>query len=461
MSKKSGPRAAPLNRHKSLFVAIILLAVLLLGGGWAVIRLCETEAPRIELPANLESIGGAKSIELSCGDEKSGLRQITITIGQNGKESELFNQSFPRQGYFSPGGPKRVPVTFSLDPKKLKLTEGKAELLLTARDFSCWGWGHGNVTLLRHPVVIDTTPPRITVVDNTRYVNNGGSGLVVYRLSEPVASHGVLINGHFHPGFPAAPEQGDIFLAYIAFAHDIDTLQQGEVVATDLAGNQGRTGLTFVLHKDKLKQDNINLSEHFLTTKMPEFAARYPKMPAEPEEQFLYANRVIRLENTEKIEALCQRSSSERLWHGTFQRMSRSSNKASFADQRTYFFKGKEIDRQVHLGIDLASTSRAEVVASNRGQVVFADYLGIYGNMVMLDHGQGIFSLYGHMSEIAVAVGQMVEKNGLLGRSGLTGMAGGDHLHFSLLVNGVFVDPREWWDDQWIKLKVANLWPKK
>ena len=122
-----------------------------------------------------------------------------------------------------------------------------------------------------------------------------------------------------------------------------------------------------------------------------------------------------------------------------------------------YYYKNKEIDKQVHLGIDLASTKRAEVHAANSGTVVFADYLGIYGNTVILDHGQGIFSLYSHLSEIDSTVGELKEKGTVIGLSGATGMAGGDHLHFSMIINGIFVTPLEWWDQQWLRLNIDDI----
>jgi murein DD-endopeptidase MepM/ murein hydrolase activator NlpD len=133
------------------------------------------------------------------------------------------------------------------------------------------------------------------------------------------------------------------------------------------------------------------------------------------------------------------------------------SSMAGYAEFRTYYYNGTEIDQQVHLGVDIASTRRAEIKAANRGSVVFAEYLGIYGNTVILDHGQGIFSLYSHMSQIGVAAGELVDKGAVVGLSGTSGMAGGDHLHFSILINGIFVSPLEWWDPQWIKLNIEEI----
>jgi len=99
----------------------------------------------------------------------------------------------------------------------------------------------------------------------------------------------------------------------------------------------------------------------------------------------------------------------------------------------------------------LASTARSPVPAANSGVVVFADDLGIYGKTVIIDHGMSLFSLYGHLSELGVQKGDVVAQGDAVGRTGTTGLAGGDHLHYAMMVSGVFVDPLEWFDDRWIQ----------
>ncbi|WP_172683796.1 M23 family metallopeptidase [Desulfosarcina cetonica] len=74
---------------------------------------------------------------------------------------------------------------------------------------------------------------------------------------------------------------------------------------------------------------------------------------------------------------------------------------------------------------------------------------------MVLDHGFGLFSLYGHLSAIDVTVGTVVEKGQILGRTGMTGMAGGDHLHYAMLIHQTFVNPVEWWDEAWIKNNIS------
>jgi murein DD-endopeptidase MepM/ murein hydrolase activator NlpD len=144
------------------------------------------------------------------------------------------------------------------------------------------------------------------------------------------------------------------------------------------------------------------------------------------------------------------------LWQGPFRQLANSAVEAGFADQRSYVYDGKQVDQQVHLGFDLAVTAATPVLAANRGRVLHAGWLGIYGNCVILDHGMGLQSLYGHLSSIEVKVGDTVEMNARLGRSGSTGLAGGDHLHFTMLLNGRAVTPVDWWSQKWVQDRIVR-----
>jgi murein DD-endopeptidase MepM/ murein hydrolase activator NlpD len=171
---------------------------------------------------------------------------------------------------------------------------------------------------------------------------------------------------------------------------------------------------------------------------------------------FLRINGDLRRKNAETLAALARKSAPEMLWKDNFQQLGNSQVEAKFADHRTYVYQGKEVDQQVHLGFDLAVTANVPVVAAQRGVVVHADYLGIYGNCVVIDHGLGVQSLYGHLSSMDVKPGDRVEKGQTIGRSGMTGLAGGDHLHFTMMVNGRPVNPVEWWDTKWMQDRVLR-----
>jgi murein DD-endopeptidase MepM/ murein hydrolase activator NlpD len=197
------------------------------------------------------------------------------------------------------------------------------------------------------------------------------------------------------------------------------------------------------------------ISANFLERKMPEFQQRYIQ-GTDLLETFLYANEKLREDNLNTVQSICRESQKEQLWKGTFSRMQNAANMATFGDMRTYYYNGKKISESTHMGIDLASTKNAPVEASNDGVVVFTDYLGIYGNTVIIDHGMGLFSLYAHLSTIDVKKGQEVGKGEIIGHTGTSGMAGGDHLHFSMIVGGKFVNPQEWWDPHWIQDNVET-----
>jgi len=171
---------------------------------------------------------------------------------------------------------------------------------------------------------------------------------------------------------------------------------------------------------------------------------------------YLVINRELRRINNEQIAALADQTAPEILWQGRFKQFMNSAVEAGFADRRTYVYRDRDVDQQVHLGFDLASTAAAAVQAANRGRVLHAGWLGIYGNCVILDHGMGLQSLYAHLSTIAVEPGELVEKDAVLGRSGATGLAGGDHLHFTMLLGGQPVTAIDWWSQKWLDDRVMR-----
>ena len=181
------------------------------------------------------------------------------------------------------------------------------------------------------------------------------------------------------------------------------------------------------------------------------------KIPTgDPLAGFLKINGDLRQENNAYIACLAPKTSPELKFKDAFQQLGDSQVEAKFADARTYVYKGKDVDRQVHLGFDLAVTAQVPIVAAHNGTVVHAGDLGIYGNCVILDHGLGVQSLYGHLSSIDVKVGDTVNKGQTIGRSGMTGLAGGDHLHFTMLVGGQQVKPVDWWSKQWMEDRVLR-----
>jgi len=181
-----------------------------------------------------------------------------------------------------------------------------------------------------------------------------------------------------------------------------------------------------------------------------------PNGSGDPVARFVKINNEMRRANNKVLSDLRLKTADKFLWSQPFIRQSHSQSESTFAEVRNYIYEGKKIDQQVHLGYDLAVTQHVGVQASNDGRVVYAAPLGIYGNCIVVDHGYGLQTLYGHLSHIDVHEGDMVKQGQVMGTSGQTGMAGGDHIHFGMLLDGVQIDPKEWWDRHWIKDHIAK-----
>ena len=266
-----------------------------------------------------------------------------------------------------------------------------------------------------------------------------------------------------YPGFPAsgAGIKGDeaTKVAFFALPFDQDLNTPMSLFARDPAGNEATAPLDHMPFAKPFARSRIEIDDRFLSRVVPAIAATTPDMqlPTTPDAlvaSFLRINGELRRRNNQTIADYARQTAPEMLWKDAFQALGNASVEARFADNRTYVNAGKDIDQQVHLGFDLAVTERIPVTSANRGIVVHAADLGSYGNCVIVDHGLGVQSLYGHLSSIDVKPGDRVEKGQTLGRSGMTGLAGGDHLHFSMLVNGVQVNPVEWWDPKWMQDRV-------
>ncbi|MHB8835314.1 MAG: M23 family metallopeptidase [Candidatus Methylomirabilia bacterium] len=425
------------------------LSVAALGvGAWLVLRM-EGEPPEITLPKEISALGRSTAWGFVAQDGKSGLRQVRVWVRQGEKSTTLFSEDYPGRGT------NRREVNLTLDPKALGLADGAATLIVAAQDHSLKNF-KGNSVFREIPVTIDSEAPRLDVLSTQTNVNRGGVGVVAYRLSEPAALTGVTVGDRFFPGYPEAAGGAGAYVAYFAIPHDAAAAPAFSLGASDAAGNEVRRAFPVRLLEKVFPADIIDISDRFLAAKLPEFRAADPSLPADPVAAFLVVNRDWRARDHQRIREACAASSPAPLWNGPFLQMPNTKNMAGWAQARTYKHNGQLIDRQTHLGLDLASTAGAPVPAANTGTVAFSGDLGIYGQAVILDHGQGLFSLYGHLSSLGVKQGEQVGRGAAVGASGQTGMAGGDHLHFSVLVSGTFVSPAEWFDAHWIADNVAN-----
>lgn len=441
-----------------LFIVLLCL-VIVLPVLWILLVCLENEKPVIkaDIPGELVYVGITKDLPVSVSDRKRGLRRIWIGIVKDGKEIPLVEKEYQKAGFLSGGQNKEDLLNVTIEPAKLGLADGKAVLRITAWDYSWQRWWNGNVATIEKEILIDTKRPEMDILSGIQNLNQGGAGIVIYRLSEPCEKNGVYAGGNFFPGYPGSFRDKNIYVSFFALEYSKGPGTEIYAEAVDGAGNSIRRGFKVFIKEKKFKKDSINISDEFLNAKMPEFNPAVSQDSKTPlADKFLKVNRDLRGENYNRIKELVKGTEKNMLWEGVFVGFPNGKNMAGFADHRDYNYQGRYLDSQVHLGVDLASVANAPVPAANKGKVVFTGDLGIYGKTALLDHGYGLFSMYSHLNSFDVKEGQVVEKSGIIGRSGSTGLAAGDHLHFSMLVNGIFVNPLEWWDASWISNNVTE-----
>jgi murein DD-endopeptidase MepM/ murein hydrolase activator NlpD len=414
-------------------------------------------------------IGQVGAVDVTAEAPNAKFTTLTITLEQNGKTVPLFTLDGGAGAQGTPAN-KDASVT-QVDRNQLRISRplgkqsvpelqsGAARVVVTATRPSFLNLRPLTSTASKD-FQVRLEPPRIAVVSTHHYVNHGGSEMVVYRATPADVASGVRVGDVEYPGYPLS---GELKAAFFALLYDQDLNARIQAFARDEAGNETKATFVDNVFEKPQRKSRIELDDKFLNRVVPEIIEHAPELkmtpPAEGSDMlpaFLKVNGELRKVNADFIAALSLKSSPTRLWEAPFVQLGNSKVEASFADHRTYFYKSKEVDHQVHLGFDLAVTAHVPVVAANAGTVLYASWLGIYGNCIVLDHGMGVQSLYGHLMSFEVKVGDHVARGQTIGRSDSTGLAGGDHLHFTMLVGGRMVNPVEWWDPHWITDRVER-----
>jgi murein DD-endopeptidase MepM/ murein hydrolase activator NlpD len=436
-----------------------VLFLLLLVAAASIFYISRRESPpvvAIEQPQRL--VGQTGTLTVTAETPGAKFKDLTIAVEQSGQTTPLF--SLDSTAPVPSGNAIRVSRPFGKQSVP-QLRAGPAKIVVSATRKSFLNLRTLTTTATKD-VEVRLEPPRIAILSTHHYVNHGGSEMVVYKATPPDVVSGVRVDDREFPGYPIGTDPA-VKAAFFSLMWDQPLKARITAFARDEAGNEVKAGFIDNVFEKPQKKSRIEIDDKFIDRVVPEIAEHSPELnlPAPPTadnmlDVFLKENGELRQLNAKKIEDLARKTSPMRLWDGPFVQLGNSKVEAAFADHRTYIYKGKEVDHQVHLGFDLAVTSRVPVVAANAGTVLNASWLGIYGNCVIIDHGMGVQSLYGHLTSFDVNVGDKVTRGQTIGRSGMTGMAGGDHLHFTMLVDGRPVNPVEWWDPHWIQDRVMR-----
>lgn len=444
-----GRRARGFGRRllwTTIALAFVVLVAFLL---WTGVR-----APKARLETSLDVVGRATPASLTIEAGRTGLRSWQVLLRGPKGTTVVAEEDVPKRNPLGSGVRTRL-VEVVLDAREAGLDEGAAQLVVLARDHSPLAALRGPSVALEVPLSVDLTPPAVTVLGGQHYLARGGSDAVAYTVGPDAVRSGVSVGPYFFPGVAGVLSDPAARAALYAFPYELEATLRPKVVAEDQAGNRREVPFPVTIRDKNFPSEELRISDDFLAVKVPEILAENELEAAgDPVASYLLVNRDLRRKSEERIAEITNQSEPRLLIDGAFRQQPGSQVGSRFAERRTYLYGDDVIDTQVHLGYDLASVKQAPVFAGNAGEVAFVGNLGIYGTAVVIDHGLGLFSLYAHLSSVEVEKGQTVAKGATIGRTGETGLAGGDHLHFSILVHGTHVDPVEWWDPKWLENRI-------
>ena len=406
--------------------------------------------PAVSLPASVTALGQATPLTVHVADPH-GVKEVSVVVEQNGAEYAAGEVKQPARRFRWKRDVPDSDWNFTVGAKSTpQLKDGKARLIVTAvsNDF------RAKTASVEREVEVVTHPPMVSVDSDQHYLYLGMADLVTFNVSGYSTESGVKVGDEKFRAWPM-PDGKPGYFSLFAFAWNMPNGTQPLVYAAN-PGSEVTGSMVYQFPKKEqpvYRVRDLQLDDAFVQKVVNELD---PNGSGDLTDRFVKINKEMRIANNKTLFDLRLKTEPKFLWSQPFQRQPGSKAEANFADVRNYIYKGKKIDQEVHLGYDLSSTQHVGVQAANDGRVIYAAPLGIYGNCIVLDHGYGLQSVYGHLSELDVHEGDMVKRGQVMGKSGTTGMAGGDHIHFSMLLEGVQIDPKEWWDAHWIKDHIAK-----
>ncbi len=435
--------------------ATLVLAVLAVA---ATFLLFSSEETKIEITSPLpKALGFAAPIRVRLTNPQ-GVSRAHAWLEQNGSRYELFDVRYPGswKEWIWKG---RAPAEFEFVAGKDRapgLVSGKAKLVVAAEANNL----RGRETQWTREIPVVLGRPQIQSEPSPVFMRRGGTGIVGFKVGGEWSEAGVKVGKYTFPSF-ASVESPNYRIAMFTVPPELDPTTRPLIYAANLAGDEVSSSFRSRVVPVEFREREIKIADPFINRVVP---AIDPSGKGEMWERFARVNSDVRRENDKFLAGLTSKTARKQLWKGSFQLLTKSSNEARFADHRTYLYQGRELNVEWHLGVDLASVKNAPLPASNAGTVLFAGMLGIYGNCVVIDHGLGVQTVYGHMSKIDIKAGDAVSHGQIIGKTGMTGLAGGDHVHIGVLLNGVFVDPVEWslptWMDKTMNPLLSQIAPQ-
>lgn len=436
----------------SIVIAVILIIIIAALGYLYNSSMFERNAPKIDIASkidwnlqtplklNLSDDSGIKFVRITLSDGKNSISLMKKVYDKIEKTQSL-NIVFPRTGFVS--------------------TKKNFLLTIQVTDTSKWNFLSGNTAQKVVALKIDRIRPELYVIANSYKISKGGAAAVVFKATDDNLKD-IYIETNFGKKFYPTPfYKKGYYISLLAWPVQRKNFS-AMVVATDYAGNISKSRVRLFLQDKKYKLSNIALQDKFLDGKISTLISEImPELSnASKIEKFKAINEKLRRINEDNIKKATSQTDATTISDfkiTPFYPLKNSAAVASFGDHRFYSYGGKEVSEAYHLGIDLASIRFADIRSKNSGTVVFAQPNGIYGNNLIIYHGLGLYTLYGHCSRFLVNAGDKIKPNEVVAKTGTTGLALGDHLHFGVLIQGVEVRPEEWMDKSWIKMNISDI----
>ena len=176
--------------NKKTFLIIVFLSIIgvLI---WFLVKRLESGGPVIIENQNIKFLNKQRTLGFRIEDMESGLRSIHMVIVQNKFKKEIYAEELKGNLLLGKGDIHYKDIRIDFDPVEMKLKEGSVALIIKVNDYSWRKRFTGNVTVFKEIFTIDRTPPSISCLSTQHYINQGGSGLVVYRTSNDSVKNGV------------------------------------------------------------------------------------------------------------------------------------------------------------------------------------------------------------------------------------------------------------------------------
>lgn len=433
---------------KGAVVALIIILLILVGLS---LKLFSNPAPSIKLAEAIRGLGLSRTVEFIIHDPRYAIKNVRVEVDQNG-------HAFPvpvtiQQRLEAKGGGYTVRASAQVGRRGVpQLRQGRATLRVVALNNSWGRFFRGGEARLILNLPVRFMPPQVEVLTSQHYINLGGCDMVVFNVSPGTVRSGVQVGTYFFPSWPISESQPQTRFSIFAFPYNVDPSTPAHIVADDDAGNQTIASFTYRVFPKKFHSSTLTIDDAYMQRVVPPILSQTTAIQDQGSlvKNYVEINHNLRIIDKQRLVQFSKQTNPKLMWSQPFIQLANSKVESPFADFRTYVYNGQVIDHEVHLGFDLAVVAHTPVVAANDGQVIYAGWFDIFGNVVIIDHGCGLQTIYGHLASWTVKPGELVKRGQLIGHSDSTGLAGGDHLHFGVYLDGIPVAPTEWWDPHWI-----------